>query len=485
MNFRTGLLAASLLLATLPAFGAGDADAPLIDPAQIARIDSLPQLYQLADGFKKAGDDKHVTMVLARITQLLPGDGTLRLQLAVRYAEAGDKTNTYETLMTMQKQGFGYDIANDPRFDKVHGTEAWKYIVESLKSNLKPFGEGKVAFTLPGGDHLYEALAFDPKRGMFLVGSVRDGTVQLADKDGTLGDFIKTVGGTGPWSVYALAVDPKRDLLYVATTASVYFKGFDAADFGKAGVFTYQLSSGKLLRKAELDPDGRPRTLSSIAVGPDGTVFAADGIRNEIYRLDGDALKLEMSNPKLTSIRGLAVSGDGKTLYFADYSLGLLGIDLVHNRGFALGFDPKALVLGGIDGLYWYDGTLVAIENGMSPQRVIRLHLDKDGRTISKLMPLDVANPAFALPTTGTIAGDSLYFIANSQRNAYDTYGVPKDSTKLQPVKVFRSNLRFAWDKGGVPTAPASADSNPAPVIGKQFRNVQSGAKSASSPPSN
>ena len=38
-------------------------------------------------------------------------------------------------------------------------------------------------------------------------------------------------------------------------------------------------------------------------------------------------------------------------------------------------------------GLYWYDGTLVAIENGMSPKRVIRLHLDKDGRTISKRSP--------------------------------------------------------------------------------------------------
>ena len=63
-----------------------------------------------------------------------------------------------------------------------------------------------------------------------------------------------------------------------------------------------------------------------------GTVFAADGIRNEIYRLDGDALKLELSNPKLTSIRGLAVSGDGKTLYFADYSLGLLGIDWARFR---------------------------------------------------------------------------------------------------------------------------------------------------------
>ena len=71
-------------------------------------------------------------------------------------------------------------------------------------------------------------------------------------------------------------------------------------------------------------------------------------------------------------------------------------------------------------------------------------------------MPLDVANPAFGLPTYGTIDGDGLYFIANSQKNDYDAYGVLKDVSKLEDMRVFRSDLRFAWSEAGIDTQSGS-----------------------------
>src|SRR6185369_14182153 len=148
------------------------------------------------------------------------------------------------------------------------------------------------------------------KRKQFLAGSVRDGTVYLVGKDGSLQKFIAPGADNGLWSVYAMAVDAPHDALYVASTSSVYFKGFKQEDFGKAGVFKFKLSTGKLQDKYLLAPDNQPRTLSSLAVGPDGQVFAADGLRNIIYRLDGGALKVMVENPKLTSIRGLVVSED-------------------------------------------------------------------------------------------------------------------------------------------------------------------------------
>src|SRR5690606_8902265 len=62
----------------------------------------------------------------------------------------------------------------------------------------------------------------------------------------------------------------------------------------------------------------------------------------------------------------------------------------------------------------------------------------------------DVANPAFAMPTYGAVAGTDLYYIANSQKALYDQYGELKVGANLKPVQVFKSNLRFAWDKGGI-----------------------------------
>ena len=187
-------------------------------------------------------------------------------------------------------------------------------------------------------------------------------------------------------------------------------------------------------------------------------------MRNEIYKIEGESLKLVVANPKLTSIRGLAVTDDGNTLYFADYALGIFGADLKAGAGFPLVHDTRQLVLGGIEGLYWYDGHLVAIENGISPNRVIRLSLSKDGKSVTRMMPLDVANPAFNVPTYGTVAGDDLLFIANSQKGRYGQYGSLKDESGLQGVQIFKSNLRFAWNESGIPGQAQAATSVMRPV---------------------
>ncbi len=173
-------------------------------------------------------------------------------------------------------------------------------------------------------------------------------------------------------------------------------------------------------------------------------------MNQQIYHLDGGTLKLLTENSALTGIRGLAVSGDGKILYLADVSLGIFGMDLTKSAPFDLAHNMDKLSLGGIDGLYWYDGALVAIQNDMSPQRVMRLRLSADGRSITNAMPVDVAQPAFTALAGSAVSGDGLYTITNSEKGLYDGYGVLTAADKLEPVKIFRSNLRFAWDDKGV-----------------------------------
>jgi len=427
-------------------------EVPVLSEQQIGEIQDPTGLKRLMVVYQRTGDFQRLAWVLERLVVLFPNHGDYKFALAVSYAQLADKSKTYDLLLRMKAQGFGYDLSGDKRFEKVSDTRVWEYVVENLKSNLAQFGEGKVAFELPQGDTLFETIGWDPKRKQFLVGSAREGKVYRADAKGKLSDFISADADNGMWSVYALAVDAERDLLYVASSASVFFKNFKQDDFGKAGVFKFRLSTGKLIERYLLQ-EGGVHTLSSITVGKGGQMFVADGVRNAIYRIEGGELKLVATDPNLTSIRGLAVSDDGKLLFFADYTLGIFGVHLASGTGFALKYDPEALVLGGIDGLYWYDGTLVTIASGMAPKRVVRLSLSPDGTSISRIMPLDVANPAFALPTYGTIADDNLYFIANSQKKAYGQYGEPKNLFELRAVKVFRSDLRFAWNEAGVATS--------------------------------
>jgi hypothetical protein len=457
MNIKRLLCCLALLLCVQAAVAAAPAakspakrDATTFTEKDIKEITSPVVLQRMVAGYTRLDDQKRLSWTLARLGELNPDSGDLRMALALSYAKQGDKSKSYDLLLKMKEQGYGVDLSDDPRFEKVTGTEAWDYVVENLQANLKPFGEGKVAFELPKGDTLFESMAWDPKRQQFLIGSVREGKIYLADKTGKLKEFITPADGSGLWSVYAMAVDAARDLLYVTSSSSLYFKGFRQEDFNKTGIFTFKLSTGKLIDKIVLPTDKGTHTLSSITVGKNGKVFVADGVRNEIFTIEGKKLKLLVANPKLTSIRGLAASDDGNMLYFADYTLGLFGADLKNGTGFSVAHDTAHLVLGGIEGLYWYDGTLVAIENGMWPKRVIRLSLTADGKGINKMMPLDVANPAFDIPTSGTIAGEGLYYIANSQKKLYGQYGDLKNEKLLQPVRIFRSNLRFAWNENGI-----------------------------------
>ncbi|HSE12642.1 MAG TPA: hypothetical protein VLB69_08410 [Rudaea sp.] len=419
---------------------------------QIAESRDIAGLTRLSELYNSIGDTKRFTRTVQRLTELMPESGQLKLQLAMIYASQNNKTGAYDVLVRMQGQGYGYDISKEPRFEPIHGTKVWDYVVANMQANAKPFGEGKVAFELPKGDYLFESIGYDPARQKFLVGSAREGKVYLADQSGKISDFIAPNAENGLWGVLDLAVDAAHDRLYVASADVAYYKAFDSAAFGQTGIFEFQLSSGKFLHKYLLAESGKVHTLTSLTVGKDGRVYAADAARRQIFRIDHDQLIMLVENNKLTSIRGLAVSDDGKTLYMADYALGIFGIDLTKTSPFVLARNAEKLVLGGIDGLYYYDGCLVIIENGMVPQRVMRLKLSEDGRGIVAAMPLDVAQPAFTTPTLGAIAGNDLYFIANSQKGLYDKLGVLKNANALQPTRIYRSNLRFAWDQSGINT---------------------------------
>jgi DNA-binding beta-propeller fold protein YncE len=424
--------------------------AEVLTQEQITASHDMASLSKLASLYNSIGDTKRFAWTLKRLTELLPDSGQLRLQLAMAYAEQGDKTNAYDTLVHMQGQGFAYDVSTDPRFEKIHGTKVWDYIVTNLQVNAKQFGEGKTAFELPKGDYLFESIGYDPKRKQFLVGSAREGKVYLADKSGKISEFIQPTAENGLYAVFDMAVDAAHDKLYVASAGVPYYKGFTAESFGKSGIVEFQLSTGKYVNKYTFPADTSGLLPTSMTVGKDGHVYVADGDHGVIFRLDGGELKHLAQNPKLTSIRGMAVSDDGRTLYFADYAMAIFGIDLTKDAPFGLGRNPEKLVLGGIVGMYWYDGCLIVIESGMVPQRVMRLKLTEDGRSVKAAMPLDVAQPAFATPTLGAIVGDELYFIANSQKMLYDKFGVLKEPTKLEPTQIFRSNLRFAWDQSGI-----------------------------------
>ena len=447
MNFR---IPALLLSAALASGGVANAQAlkhpppppPTDTQQQLAKIESVPQLLSIAKKYDAQGDWRRYGYVMERVMKLRPQAFNIKYELAAARAMQEDMRGAYDLLLKLKDQGLALKPWEDERFEKVSKTKAWDYIVDSFKANTQAFGPGKVAFELPKDDLLIESIAYDPKRKQFLVGTTRTAQVLKVDASGKTSDFIKGDAENGLWSVLDLAVDAERNLLWVVSSALPHLKNAKTDDLGRAGLFKFDLQSGKELAKYVLTGN---HVLTSLALSPNGDVYVAEADARAVYKLRDEKLEMAFANPNLTSIRGMAISPDGTHLYMVDYEQGIFGIDLSKGQAFEL-TSQIGLTLFGIEGLYWYEGRLVAIQNGTVPRRIMRFKLSDDGRKIVSVQPLDANKPELELPTRGAIANDKLYSIANTQRDQYDRYGIPRDASKLKAPKVYESDLRLGWD---------------------------------------
>lgn len=411
---------------------------------KLAEVKDPAELLQIATRYRQAGDAASEASAWKRLSQVRPHLGAYRYNFAAASALQDKKSETYNALLELQGQGYAFDPRGDQRFAKVTSTEVWTYLLQGFDENRKPFGEGSVLARLPGEDLLIESLAWDPTRKKALVGSAREGTVSVVGADGNLRPLITANAENGMWAVFDLVVDPQRNLLWVASTAVPHFKRYNAEkDLGRAGLFKFELDTGKFIKRF-LSPaaPGQSFFMSSLAVAADGTVFAADGVNNAVYMVRDDQLKRLFHAPVLGSVRGMTLSADGKTLYFADYERGLFGFDLTKGAPFEVLPGPK-LALGGIEDLVWWRGQLAFVQNGMIPKRIMRAKLSEDGRSVVGVQPVEANREEMPMPTVAALDGDRLIVLGNSQKEGYDRFGLPKDKQKLGRQVLFQTDLTF------------------------------------------
>ena len=414
--------------------------------ARIAAVSDPALLTQLVARYRETGDKVAEMAALDRRIALRPHIGAYRLDKVVTLAREDDKSQAYTNLVELQSAGYAYDLRNDERFAKIATTEVWNYLLTNLDANRAPFGEGKLVYTLPREDLLLDSLAWDSSRNELLVGSAREGKVYRVAQDGSLEVLAAADDANEMWAVYDLAVDAKRGILWVASTAVPHFKGYDVGkDLGRAGVFKFDLKTGKFLKSFMSPPPeaGQPHFMSSMALGKDGEVYVADGVNRVVYQVRDDQFRRILHLPMLTSIAALAVSGDGSKLYLADPELGIIGTELATLKLFDVRVPPK-LTLEAINSMAWHDNALIVVQGSMSPHRVMRLGLSPQGDTIIKVQPLEASNPQFGTPGDMAMDGATIYLVANDQKDNYDRFGLLKSKDKLEGTRILRLSADYA-----------------------------------------
>jgi hypothetical protein len=425
---------------------------------ELAKIDSVTQVLQQAAEYRKAGDWRRYSYAMKRIIELRPYAGSAKVELAAAYAMLDMKQEAFDGLVRMQASGYAWDLSKDERFKNLHGTGLWDYLLQNYAANAVPFGKGKLETTLPGGDVLLESLAWDAKRGKMLAGSVRTGEISVVD-GGKLMPLVKPDKTNGLWGAFDLFADAKSDRLWVASSAIPHVKHAAENDYGRAALLAFKLSDGSFVAKYPVPDDGRPHLLTAVTANTRGDVFVADMLTAQVFKLEGDALRLVVQNPRLATIHAIAATADNRFLYFADHELGLFGLDLATGRAFDV-LMPDHFTPWGIESLYAWNGQLVAVQNAFPPKRVMRLTMSADGHRIERAKAVDAAQKPFELPTRGAVAGDRLLLIANSQKGKYDGEGKPVAGAKLEGAKVWSSDLTFTMPGADEVKAAAAKKGN-------------------------
>lgn len=428
------VLAAAFVI-TGTAFAETDSPAP---PEQQSATDTgarLASYMRQAATAYQTGDHEAWVRALEQVHQLRPHNQDVMRQLVMGYSLLEDLHLAFNMMLKMQQQGLAEDWDEIDEVAIMRPHRLYEHLNTLMTEAGQPFGDAEVFTRLDGLVRMPETLAHDPASGRFFVGTVREGLI-LASTDGEdWQPFASPETVDGLMSVFSLAVDAERGHLWVATGMIAQFRQFDADQAGRTGLLKLDLQSGELIETYWVDAGGQPSVLGSIALASDGTVYAADTVRPIIFRLKpGDAAPAPFfAHQVLTSLRGITLSGDDRLLYMADYDMGIFIAETDGDSAWKLAV-PETLNESGIDGLYWWDHHLVAIQNNISPQRVLRLQLGEDGLGVTAVAPLLSAQPEFDVPTYGTIVDNDLYFLASSHWQSVDNRGRPLRRLPETPI---------------------------------------------------
>ena len=418
-------------------------------------ISELPEKQQVnvwmaraAAAYNAENTRKWVDAVQA-LHELRPYNQDFMRQLVQGYAQLDQKSRAYNIMLAMQQQGLAYDWDEDPKVENLRGTQLYDYLSRLMREAGEPFGKGEVITRLADTIVMPETLAHDPESGRFFLGTVRDGLILVHQgvpgEDAEWETFVDSRQVEGLDAVMAVAVDAERGHLWAASGMLGQYRDYSAGKFGRTALVRFDLATGEKLSVHPVTDEG-DHILGSLAVASDGTVYAADTLASSVYRLAPDAEHPEafMGHPDFSSLRGIALSDDDRLLYVADYERGIYVADLSQEQAYTLAV-PDSLNVGGIDDLHWWDGHLVMIQNGIAPQRVVRLQLGEDGLGVTNVFPVEAAHPEFDTPTYGTLVDNQLYYLAANHWDDVSARGeVPED---LPSTPIVRTRVDADWSQ--------------------------------------
>ena len=308
-------------------------------------------------------------------------------------------------------------------------------------------GRSRVAFRIEEKELIPEGIAYDPRARVFYVGSTFKRKIVSVDEKGVARDFTAEAQD-GLLGALGMKVDAERRLLWVISSnagGSMPGRGLGRDCLGCSAVFKYDLRTGSLVKKYALGNKPAVHFLNDLTLDPRGDAFITDTVTGDIYLASRgkDELELFTSLGEKAYPNGIDLSADGRHLFVAAAG-GIRAVSLRDRTSRTLRL-PDGVSPAVVDGLYFYKGSLVAVQPFAEQRKLVRYYLDKGANAVVKVEVIEPEHPLFRQPTTGVIVGRDFYYIANSQLQYFRSIYKPDaayDKGQLQSVVVLKVALK-------------------------------------------
>ncbi len=308
------------------------------------------------------------------------------------------------------------------------------YLSEALK-DTEPINNSSTAYVIGEKDLIPEGVAFDTKTQTLFISSINKRKIISINKEGIIQNFIES-GQDNILAVLGMEVDPERRHLWVCSEWDNPRK-IVADSMLHTSIYKYDIESQKLIKKYVLR-DTSHRLLNDLTISSDGTVYITESLKGKVYviRPEIDSLELFIDSDHYYYANGITISDDDKNLYVSHFGETIM-IDLKNNMIKELRH-PENISTGRNDGLAFYKNSLI-----MHQDEICRYYLNENGDSIIRKEVIERNNPLFEIPTTGEIAGDKYFYIANSQLTRFDAEGFAFPKEKLDSVYILKTKLNF------------------------------------------
>ena len=371
-------------------------------------------------------DAADVREQIARVEKLLPqlpDRGAALYFLSTAKQHLGETREALQLLRECLELREGFDPSGSPSLKVLKGSKEFDKLVDDVHRDFPAVGQARLAFVTEEKDLVPEGLAYDARQNVYYLSSLNRRKIVKITAQGTASDFVPA-GRDKLLPVLGIRLDPSDGTVWAASWDE---------NGDKAELLHFD-ASGKLLGRYA-PKDALPHGFNDLVVRRNGEVLVTDSVSNQVYRFDsgGHTFALLPVHRVLSAPNGIALADDDRQLFVAD-DFGVVRVDLDHGTSIDVNQGPRS-TLAGVDGLYWHNGSLIAVQNGIGSPRIAAFKLSKDGTRVTQATVLENRTQFTVLPTTGAIHGNDFYFIADSQIDNLNGDKI-MDVTKLTAVRI-------------------------------------------------